>query len=73
MELKSTRSNRFIEWVRKAFGMESGTGDMDRIVELERTARLLVHAYDLTGEVRPEDIHALSRSVKLLQKEYEAE
>ena len=40
------------------------------LIELERTARVLVHCYDLVQEVGSREIHALARAAKTIQMAY---
>jgi len=69
MNYKSTRSEKFIKW------LEGATAEWvtksKRLVELEKSARLVVHQYDLTGDIDPKDMGLLSRAVKQLQSDYE--
>lgn len=68
---KSTRSEKLQVWIREETGIDPTVPAVQLLVDLERFARLCVHAYNLTGEVRPQDIHGLARAVKALQEQYE--
>lgn len=71
MDYVSGRSKKFVEWLRIAFGQESGSDDLKIMEEVERCARLVAHYYNLTGDVRPQDMHNLVRAVQALKEAYE--
>lgn len=70
MEYKSSRSEKFMKWMHEKLGA-SASSDAELLVRLEKYARLLIHYHDLTGDIRPEDLHNLARATKSLQAEYE--
>jgi hypothetical protein len=67
---KSNKSARFEKWIQAETGIDPTVPAMRLIVELEKSARLLVHDFDQTGDVDPRDLRALARSVKELEEKY---
>lgn len=46
---------------------------VEQLIELEQGARMVVHIFDLVGEVSVREIHGLARAQKKLMECYEAE
>lgn len=67
----ASKSDKFMTWVRRAFGAESGTNDMKLLVKLEEAARIVTHDIDAMGEPDAKSLHALVRASKNLRREYE--
>lgn len=66
-EYKSNRSDKFRVWLK-----ELDEEKIMRLVDLERYSRLIVHTYDLTGDIDNKALRGLARSVKQIQEEYES-
>ncbi len=72
MDYKSNRSEKFRAWLGKTLSVDENAS-VNKIVELERCARLLTHFHALTGDIKLEDMNNLTRAVKRLQDDYESE
>lgn len=66
MDYKSNRSDLFRLWL-----AEMNESKLEDLLQLEKAARLLVHRYDLIGEVSTSDIHGVARIAKKIQSQYE--
>ena len=70
MEYKSKKSEQFAKWFGGETGIDPTVPAFEKIVELERAARMVVHDFDTVGDATEQDIRALARAVKELGAEY---
>lgn len=70
MEHKSTRSDKFREWLSKQ-GMDVHSDAASLLVDLERHARICAHVYQLMGNVPSHDMTGIVRASKALRSLYE--
>lgn len=68
MEYKSNRSDKFHLWLK-----EMTPEKVEKLIALEKAARLLVHRYNFLGEVESVEVSPLARIVHKIQEDYEKE
>lgn len=60
------RSKRFEKWLDNADQRKK-----DKLIQLEKQVRILIHVYNLVGEVDAKALHALARISHEIKTEYE--
>jgi hypothetical protein len=63
---KADRSIKFRKWLE-----ELTPEKMDKMIAMEKYVRILVHVFDLVGEVDTKAFHGLARTSREIRTEYE--
>lgn len=65
-QARKDRSDKFREWVRTADDRQ-----VEKLVHLEKNVRILLHVWDLIGEVDVKALHNMARVAHSIREEYE--
>lgn len=66
----SKKSQKFLAWIRNVFGKEVGVSDVELLLALEESARMVEHEYLLIGEVGLSTLGKLGAAVRALEEAY---